>query len=105
MGSGQYLRILPFNRHEPYMYELAKTGHEFDLLLVDRTLWKKEWDVQSRPIRTNVEIVGKAENITSLGLWRRFSLSFARAMFVWSPIRVQPGGIGVSRQAISGGET
>ena len=37
MDSGRRLRILTFNRHEPYMYELAKTGRDFDVLLVDRS--------------------------------------------------------------------
>lgn len=50
------------------MYELAKTGHEFHLLLVDRPPWEKGWDLRSRPIPSNVTIVGEAEGISSLNL-------------------------------------
>jgi hypothetical protein len=60
------LRILTFNRHEPYICELAKTGHGFDVLLVDRPPWGKQWDVRSRPIPSNVRIVGEAEQLSSL---------------------------------------
>ena len=62
------LRILTFNRHEPYICELAKTGHEFDVLLVDRPPWGKEWDVRSRPIPSNVRIVGEAQQLSSLDI-------------------------------------
>lgn len=60
------LRILTFNRHEPYICELAKTGHEFDVLLVDRPPWGKEWDVRSRPTPSNVRVVRRAQQLSSL---------------------------------------
>jgi len=51
------------------MYELAKTSHEFHILLLEtRILWGKEWDVRSRPIPANVKIMGRVEEITSLDL-------------------------------------
>jgi len=51
------------------MYELAKTSHEFHILLPEtRILWGKEWDVRSRPIPANVKIMGGVEEITSLDL-------------------------------------
>lgn len=65
------LRILTFNRHEANLYELAKTGHAFHVLLPEtRTLWRSAWDVQSRPIPANVEIMGGVEDIASLDLDR-----------------------------------
>ncbi len=71
MGSGRRLRILTFNRHEPVLYELAKTGHEFHVLLPEtRVLWEREWDVKSRPIPANAEIIGGVEHICSLALDR-----------------------------------
>ena len=71
-------RILTFNRHEPYMYELAKTGHDFHVLLVDRPPWEKRWDLRSRPVPTNVKIVGEAEDITPLNL-DRYDLLLAQS--------------------------
>jgi hypothetical protein len=68
LGSERKLRILTFLRHEPFMYELAKTGHRFDLILVDRTLWARPWDELSRPLPSNVETVGEAEDVASLDL-------------------------------------
>lgn len=62
------LRILTFLRHDPYMYELAKTGHEFHLLLVDRPPWGKNWDVKSRPLPLNVKVIGEAELLPSLDM-------------------------------------
>lgn len=63
------LRILTFNRHEANMYELAKTGHEFHILLPEtRILWGREWDVSSRAIPANVKIMGGVEDIPSLDL-------------------------------------
>jgi len=62
------LRILTFLRHEPYMYELSKTGHEFHLLLVDRSPWEKDWDLRSRPIPSNIRIMGGVEDIRRLDL-------------------------------------
>jgi len=50
------------------MYELAKTGHEFHVLLVDRPPWGEDWDLKSRPIPSNVTIVGEAGGISSLKL-------------------------------------
>jgi glycosyltransferase involved in cell wall biosynthesis len=53
------LKILTFNCHEGYNYELAKTGHSFDLVLPSRGLWPSEWDVRSRPLPPNVRVVGR----------------------------------------------
>jgi glycosyltransferase involved in cell wall biosynthesis len=50
------------------MYELAKTGHDFHLLLVDRPPWGKDWDVKSRPIPLNVKVIGEAELFPSLDM-------------------------------------
>jgi hypothetical protein len=90
--SERKLRILTFLRHEPSMYELAKTGQEFDFMLVDRTLWTTPSGLRSRPTPSNVGIEGKAENITSPGRRTRFSLSFAGAMTACSSVRLPPSG-------------
>jgi len=50
------------------MYELAKTGHEFHVLLVDRPPWEKGWDTKSRAIPPNVKVVGEAESFRSLDM-------------------------------------
>jgi len=72
------LRILTFNRHEPYIYELAKTGHEFHVLLVDRPPWGKNWDAKSRPIPPNVKVIGEAELLPSLDM-NRYDLLLAQS--------------------------
>ena len=72
------LRILTFNRHEANMYELAKTNHEFHVLLVDRPPWEKDWDRRSRPTPANVKIIGGAEDIPSLDL-DQYDLLLAQA--------------------------
>jgi hypothetical protein len=76
--SQRKLRILTFLRHEPFMYELAKTGHRFDLVLVDRTLWARAWDERSRPLPANVNTVGEAEDVASLDI-DQYDLVMAQA--------------------------
>ena len=53
------LRILTFNTHEAFSYELAKTGHAFDVVWPPtRAPWAVEWDERSRPIPPNVNVLG-----------------------------------------------
>lgn len=50
------------------MCALAKTGHEFHLLLVDRPPWGRDWDLKSRPIPANVKVIGVVELLPSLDM-------------------------------------
>jgi len=43
LGPGRRLRILTFLRHEPYAYELAKTGHDFDVVLIRNGASRPGW--------------------------------------------------------------
>ena len=57
------LRILAFNTHEGTFYELAKTGHRFDVLLLPRGPWEPRWLTESRPVPANVTILGRADEL------------------------------------------
>ena len=73
------LRILTFNRHESNMYDLAKTGHLFDILRPEtRTLWGSGWDEAWRPVPDNVNFVGGVEDIPFLDL-RQYDLLLAQS--------------------------
>jgi hypothetical protein len=59
-SPGRPLRILTFNTHEGFNYELAKTGHAFDVVLPpSRGLQRPDWDERSRPLPPNVRLVGR----------------------------------------------
>jgi glycosyltransferase involved in cell wall biosynthesis len=61
------------------MYDLAKTGHLFDILRPEtRTLWGSGWDEAWRPIPDNVNIIGGIEDIPFLDL-RQYDLLLAQS--------------------------
>lgn len=63
------LRILTFNQHEGYNYELAKTEHAFDVIVpASRGLWESDWDVRSRPLPPNLRIIGRLPEINVAAL-------------------------------------
>jgi glycosyltransferase involved in cell wall biosynthesis len=65
------LRILTFSTHEGYNFELAKTGHLFDV--AERPapgMWPAHWDPRSRPVPSNVQLVGPLETLSPEALAR-----------------------------------
>jgi glycosyltransferase involved in cell wall biosynthesis len=61
---GRKLRILTFNTHEGYNHALARTGHDFAVVIpASRGLWQADWDTRNRPIPSNVRIVGRVPDL------------------------------------------
>ncbi len=61
------LNILSFNWHEPYLWNLAKTGHRFDIVEPDRgRRGIRSWNTKIRPVPENVSIVSDALLIANL---------------------------------------
>lgn len=61
--SHKPLRILTFCRHEPYLHNLAKTGHEFEVC--ERFLpslgYVREWNARLRPVPDNMKLIAESE--------------------------------------------
>lgn len=57
------LRVLTFCRHEPYLYTLAKTGHEFEVCerLVQSLGYVRSWNTRLRPVPSNVTLITEVE--------------------------------------------
>lgn len=55
------MRLLTFNCHEPYLYDLAKLGGE--LVVIDGLPGRRtaSWDTRARPVPANVELVSIAD--------------------------------------------
>ena len=58
-ASERILRILTTNWHVPYVYLLAHTGHEFDVV--------DSWNESQRPLPSNVRVISQAEALHNLG--------------------------------------
>jgi hypothetical protein len=60
------------------MFDLAKTGHLFDILSPEtRVLWGSNWDEAWRPVPDNVNLIGSVEDIPFLDL-RQYDLLLAQ---------------------------
>lgn len=63
----QGLSILTFNWHEPFIYNLARTGQSFDVAepSVSRAGLRK-WDLRCRPVPSNCAIIGMQTAVEKL---------------------------------------
>ena len=58
------LRVLTFNFHEPYLFLLAQTGHDFSIGQYTHKDYARAWKTNFRPVPENMRLVEEAE-------WRR----------------------------------
>lgn len=58
------LRVLTFNFHEPYLFLLAQTGHDFTIGQYTHKDYARAWKTNFRPVPENMRLVEEAE-------WRR----------------------------------
>jgi len=55
------LNILSFNWHEPYLWNLAKTGHRFDIVEPDQGRGGvRRWNTKIRPVPENISIISNS---------------------------------------------
>ncbi len=74
------------------MFDLAKTGHLFDILSPEsRILWGSNWDEAWRPVPDNVNLIGSVEDIPFLDL-SQYDLLLAQtyADFLWIQFSSRP---------------
>ncbi len=62
------MNILTFSTHEGYQYNLAKTGHNFYILELDKLGGVKGWDYRLRPKPDNVFLIQEIGDIKKYNL-------------------------------------
>jgi hypothetical protein len=81
------MNIFTFNTHEPYLYELAKTGHHFDVQRpATRGMWGTSWDTRSRPAPHNVRLLETNTPVDP----HPYDLVLAQSFWQWEQVRRWP---------------